>query len=126
MIAKIFAELPQRIDTHGFRFRLTIKYGIKQLYPIFDNSESTLFVGYFLTDVLVNDKKKKKVFLEKGVWTCKRLAEKMRVHEFTDALLAIPLMYDDNDDELKATLECLGRTLVGRLNENYNHVKLIN
>ena len=125
MIARIYADLPRYIDTHGFRFRLDMRFGIKQMYPIFKDAETTLFVGYFLTEVIVKDKKKNRVFKNSGVWTCKRLAEKQRIHEFTDALIAIPLMDEENNEELFCTLECLARTIVGEVNK-VNKLKTLN
>lgn len=117
------AQMPQTITTHGFVFRLQIRYGIKQLYPKFSHAETTCFVGYFLTDCTA--KGKKKAFFDKyGVWNCERLASKQRVHEYTDALLAIPLLIGTNH-ELETTLKCLARTLVDEVNGHREPLRLL-
>lgn len=121
MVAELMAQMPQTITTHNYRFRLQIRYGIKQLYPIYRDSENTCFVGYFLTEYLGKNKKQKQMFQNLGVWHCPRLAEKQRIHEYTDALLAIPLMFGTNY-ELEKTLENLGKTLVNDVNGHTNQL----
>lgn len=116
MVAELMAQLPQTITTHGFRFRLMIKYGVRQMYPISNVSENTLFVGYFLTDVVTTSRKKRDYFKKYGVWKCERLAEKQRLHQFTDALLAIPMFSNCDNQELEMTLKCLAKTIVDEVN----------
>jgi len=125
MVAELMAQLPQTITTHGFRFRLMIKYGVKQLYPISDIAERTLFVGYFLTEVVTTSRKKRDFYKKYGVWKCERLAEKQRLHQFTDALLAIPMFSNTDNEELEMTLQCLARTLVNEVNHETSKMKEI-